>query len=232
MDHEDPLIKLDNPAWWALCSVQRTFSVGNDRVKRYQRGVLPFAAFEQGITTGVGALNTWLEAGEIFYLIGELPPLPSNWVVVKELRCLQMIIESPIHPGGETAPISSLTAADSDDMFDLVNTVQPGYYEPGTSRLGQYYGIRQEGRLVAIAGERMRLEGLTEISAVCTHPDYAGRQYAQQLTARVCNTNLARGIVPFLHVLQTNERAIRLYEYLGFRTRRMISFWQIKTNHL
>jgi ribosomal protein S18 acetylase RimI-like enzyme len=138
-----------------LNSVQQNFATGTAHVKRYRRGILPFAAFEPGY-------------------------------------------------------------------------VQPGYYEPGTYQLGNYFGIRQQNKLVAIAGERMRLDGLTEISAICTDPDYAGRKYAQQLIAALCQHNLQQGLTPFLHVIETNERAIRLYEYMGFVVRRTISFWQIQ----
>jgi len=228
MDHEDPLIKLDNPAWWALNGAQKTFSIGNTRVKRYQRGVLPFAAFDTGAPESIGALNEWLQAGEIFFLIGQLPPLPSSWTIEQELPCVQMILASHIHLAGDAIPVAELTDADSTEMFDLINKVQPGYYEPATYRLGKYYGVHQQGKLVAIAGERMRTEQLTEISAICTDPAYTGRQYAQHLTAHLCNSHLDRGITPFLHVLQTNERAIRLYEYLGFTRRRTISFWKLK----
>lgn len=228
----DSFAKLDNPAWWALTGCQQPFSIGSAVVKRYLPGILPFAAYRPGSGDSVHALDEWLKTGEIFYLIGELPPLPSGWTLLKELPCLQMTLASPIAITGNSIRISRLTETDSTDMFDLVNKVQPGYYEPATCRLGDYYGIRQDGRLVAIAGERMRLDGLTEISAICTDPAYTGRQYAQRLTAYLCNANLERGITPFLHVLQTNERAVGLYEYLGFRQRRMISFWQIQKTGL
>jgi GNAT superfamily N-acetyltransferase len=228
MGHADPLTKLDNPAWWALSSIHTSFSTGNARVKRYQRGILPFAAFDTGAPESIGALNEWLEAGESFFLIGELPPLPPGWTLEKELPCVQMILSSPISMAGDAIAITALADADSTDMLNLINKVQPGYYEPATYRLGNYYGIRRHDKLVAIAGERMRMEGLTEISAICTDPAYTGRQYAQHLTAHLCNSNLDKGITPFLHVLQTNERAIRLYEYLGFTRRRMISFWKLK----
>jgi predicted GNAT family acetyltransferase len=113
-------------------------------------------------------------------------------------------------------------------MFTLINKVQPGYYEKDTHLLGNYFGIRQEGVLVAIAGERMRPEGLTEVSAICTDPAYTGRGYARQLTAHVCRRNLEQGLTPYLHVLQSNQRAIGIYESLGFKARRMISFWKLK----
>jgi predicted GNAT family acetyltransferase len=94
--------------------------------------------------------------------------------------------------------------------------------------MGDYYGIYQKGQLVSVAGERMRMHGLTEISAVVTHPNFTGRKYAQQLIAHVVNKNLAAGIIPFLHVASTNERALNIYQYLGFVKRRIIDFTKIK----
>ncbi|QEC66495.1 GNAT family N-acetyltransferase [Panacibacter ginsenosidivorans] len=88
--------------------------------------------------------------------------------------------------------------------------------------------IYQNGQLVSITGERMRMHGLTEVSAVVTHPEYTGRKYAQQLVAHVANKNLSAGITPFLHVAATNERAIKIYELSGFTKRRLINFTKIK----
>ncbi|AEV98169.1 hypothetical protein A4D02_33800 [Niastella koreensis] len=227
MQNNYPFWQLDNPAWWALTGVQQQFATGAQPMKRYQRGILPFAAIETATTPNLVALRGLLEPGEIFYLIGELPPLPPGIQLLKELPCAQMVLQQPIKLPDNAISITPLNASHSDDMLNLINKVQPGYYEKDTWRLGNYAGIWQQDQLVAIAGERMRLEQLTEISAICTDPAYTGRQYAQYLIAHLCNTNLQTGNTPFLHVLHTNERAIRLYEYLGFTTRRTISFWQL-----
>lgn len=224
----DHLARLDNPAWWALTGVQRSFATGSAVAKHYRPGILPFAAYDHTSPENLVALDEWLQAGEIFFLIGALPALPSHWELIRELPCVQMILQQPIPDIPSETPIVPLTAADRDEMFGLIDNVQPGYYMPDTHQLGNYYGIRQDGQLVAIAGERLQLDGLTEVSAVCTDPAYTGRKYAQLLTAQVCRHNLERGITPFLHTLTTNERAIRVYEYLGFRTRRVISFWKLR----
>jgi predicted GNAT family acetyltransferase len=113
-------------------------------------------------------------------------------------------------------------------MTALTKLVMPGYYKHDTRLMGDYYGIMDNQELVAMAGERICLNGLTEVSAVVTHPAFTGRKFAQQLVALVVNKNLAAGIVPFLHTGHTNERAIRMYEYLGFKKRRLISFTKIK----
>lgn len=230
MSH-DPFAKLDNPAWWALTGVQQPFATGASYVKRYQRGILPFAAYDHTSPQSIVELDNWLQRGEVFFLIGALPALPAHWTLLKELPCAQMILQSDIALLENKVSLTALTASHSIELFNLIQLVQPGYYEPDTHQLGNYYGIFQEDKLVAVAGERMRMEQLTEISAICTHPDYTGRKYAQHLITHLCNTNLSAGNIPFLHVLQTNQRAIWLYEYLGFTTRRMISFWKLQKNN-
>jgi GNAT superfamily N-acetyltransferase len=232
MLHTDPFSPLDNPAWWALTGEQQVFATGTANSKRYRSGILPFAAMAPGQPPSLTELDNWLQPNEVFYVIGELPPLPPGYTLLKELCCVQMLLQHPIELQQPAPAITHLTALHSTHMYNLINNVQPGYYERDTWLLGNYYGIWHNRQLVAITGERMRLDHLTEISAICTHPDYTGRQYAQHLIAYCCNNNLAQGKTPFLHVLQTNERAIRLYEYLGFIKRRNISFWQIQKQEL
>jgi ribosomal protein S18 acetylase RimI-like enzyme len=218
---------LDNPAWWALDSYHASFAVGGDLAKRYQPGILPFAACHPASQDSVAALDPLIKGGESFYLIGELPTPPAGWVIEVELPCAQMIGPAAI-TAPEDVPISLLGEADKEEMYDLITGVQPGYYNRDTLRLGTYYGIRMNGRLVAMAGERLRLKRYTELSAICTHTEYRGQQYAQRLIARLCRMHYTSGIIPFLHVATSNERAIRLYEYMGFTHRRQISFWRIR----
>src|ERR1044072_1678380 len=207
MLNNNKIAKLDQTAWNALTSVQQNFATGTAHVKRYRRGILPFAACEPGHEKEIGSLTTMLAPGEIFYLIGELPPLPSSFTVLKELPCAQMVLQKPLPDLKNVLPLQPLTADHKDEIYDLINSVQPGYYEPDTYQLGLYLGIRQDRKLVAIAGTRMRLDGLTELSAICTDPEYTGRKYAQQLIWGLCKYNLGNDLTPFLHVIETNERA-------------------------
>lgn len=222
MDH-----LLDNPAWSALTTTQSTFSVGNDLARRYRKGVLPFAALgPQGKSQELDAL---IKTGEQFYLIGEFSQLPANWTLELELPCAQLL--GPEYIGNLPSvkeEIVYLGEQDKMEMFELINRVQPGYYLPDTRQLGHYFGIRVDGRLVAMAGERMRMTGLSEISAVCTLPEYTGKGYAQQLMTRLIQKIEQAAITPFLHVSKANTRALRLYEHLGFRHRRDISFYRVK----
>jgi GNAT superfamily N-acetyltransferase len=212
---------LDNPAWHALNSKHRDLAIGTAQAKRYSPEIVSFIGFEQSPES----LDPFIKEGESFFIIGDLPPLPAHWKMQHDLVCLQMVCEKFIMAGDATV-IEELS--NSQEMYELVTKVQPGYYLPGTHRMGNYFGIRQEGKLVAMAGERMRLDGLTELSAIVTLPEFTGRKYAGHLITHLVNRNLAAGIIPFLHVSQSNERAIGLYEHLGFVTRRKISFYLIK----
>ena len=251
---------LDNPAWSALNSIHRPFALGTERAKRYRREVVPFVACAMeeapvGPESVAAELNPWIADGESFYMIGEIPALPPDWVIEHELPCHQMMgpaeialkMEIALQPeialksredartmvaGRSSAEIILLSEADKEEMFALINSVQPGYYEMDTRLMGAYYGIRQEGKLVSMAGERMRMEGFTELSAVCTLPGYTGRQYAQQLIAHICGLHYAAGVRTFLHVAKTNVRAVRLYEHLGFTHRREIVFRRIRKNEI
>jgi predicted GNAT family acetyltransferase len=110
----------------------------------------------------------------------------------------------------------------------LTALVFPGYFRRRTPQMGAYVGIRREGRLAAMSGERMKVRGFEEISAVCTHPDFAGRGYAAALVNYIARNMLQRGIIPFLHVNETNRRARDLYERVGFENRMTLPLWLLK----
>ncbi|MBS0029988.1 GNAT family N-acetyltransferase [Chitinophaga sp. 22321] len=223
-------IMLDNPAWGALTSEQASFAIGTDHAKRYQPGIVPFIACDDPQADHLAALDAWILPGETFYIIGDLPALPQGWVLEHELPCAQMVLRSSMPPmmDEEGITVSLLGEADATEMYDLINSLQPGYYNRDTRLLGTYYGIRLEGKLVAMAGERMRLTGFTELSAICTHKDYAGRGYAQRLINRLCRQQADAGIISYLHVSLANERAIRIYDHMGFEQRRTISFRRVR----
>jgi ribosomal protein S18 acetylase RimI-like enzyme len=215
-------ILLDNPAWSALTSIHSKFAQGTERVKRYRPDIAPFVAFNDNDITEI---DPFINAGETFFIIGDLPVLPANYIVEHEIPCGQMIFTGP---PPEDVPVLLLDETDKTDMFNLINSVQPGLYKPDTRLMGNYYGIKQDGKLVAMAGERIKMPGFTELSAICTNPAYTGRGYAQQLIKHLCHTHVAAGIVSYLHVALSNERAVRLYEHMGFEQRRKISFRLLK----
>jgi GNAT superfamily N-acetyltransferase len=222
-----PYHKLNNPAWYSLSESHKHFAVGNDKVTRYQKDIAPFLANHSEEEDFLLQPDQLVAINDSFFIIGDLPALPDNYLIESRLLCVQMICTSLIKIN-TTAAVEELGEPDDAQMTALINLVQPGYYKPGTRLMGDYYGIRHNGQLISMTGERMRMNGFTEISAVVTHPEFTGRHYAQQLIAHTVNKNIEAGIIPFLHVAQTNERAIKLYEHLGFTQRRIIAFWKIK----
>ena len=144
----------------------------------------------------------------------------------KELVCLQMIIKHKINIE-QKDEITSLSADQAEDLFELVNLVQPGYFKRKTFQLGDYFGIIKNNALISVSGERLMMNDFIVVSSIVTHPDHTGKGYAKQLNAHTVNRIMDQHKTPYLHVLETNEAAIKLYEKLGFTIRRKISFWTI-----
>jgi predicted GNAT family acetyltransferase len=130
------------------------------------------------------------------------------------------MVAATITPGDAAFPLLPLGEQDAGEMLALASLTEPGPFFARTHRLGGFVGVKQGGKLVAMAGERMKPPGYTEVSGVCTHPDYRGRGYAAGLMRVVGRAILARGDLPFLHVYASNTGAIALYHGLGFTLRR------------
>ncbi|PSL44187.1 FR47-like protein [Chitinophaga niastensis] len=222
------LALLDNPVWHALQTTHQKFAIGTPVIQRYPAHILPFIGYEKSAVNPLNDILPWITANEKVFIVGDLPALPVSWSVLANLDCAQMICpELPTAPVKNTMEILSLSQEDNEEMFALINLVQPGFFKRGTPLLGNYYGIKVQGKLIAMAGQRLGMQGFTEISAVCTHPDFTGKGFAQQLVLHLCKNIHAQGTIPILHVLNTNKRAVGLYELLGFTKRRDIPFWQI-----
>lgn len=160
--------------------------------------------------------------GGIVPLAGVLVPPPAEWAVVMTGEGVQLVDDGVVAVPDREAV--RLGAADVPEMLELVERTRPGPFLSRTIELGTYLGFRRHGALVAIAGERMRPPGWTEISAVCTDPAFRSQGLATRLVLAVANGIRARGDIPFLHAAAENVVAIRLYESLGFRVRRRMSF--------
>ncbi|NBA84229.1 GNAT family N-acetyltransferase [Emticicia sp. CRIBPO] len=221
----DQYSKLDNPVWYALNETHQAFSRGSGDIRAYVSDVAPFVGFEN--QNGPADLDDGYIADlDSFFIVGTKPLLPGHIWAELELKCLQMVCLNPVEME-ISEEIVPLTERHNQELVDLVNLVQPGLFREKTRLMGQYYGIFKDGKLVSITGERIKMNDFTEVSAVITHPDYVGKGLAKQLVAHVTNNILAQGSVPYLHVLDTNERAIGLYEKLGYVSRRNITFWKV-----
>jgi ribosomal protein S18 acetylase RimI-like enzyme len=217
--------KLDNPAWNALNESHRDFARGDERIKLYEPAFAPFGGIRGGIDSNE-VFSGYVPENDFCYLIGVLPALPPEYALEKQLVCLQMVCPERIDME-ILEHIRVLGDEQAAELTNLINLVQPGYFREKTRLMGDYFGIYKDNLLIAVAGERMRMRGFTEISAVVTHPGFTGRGLAGQLVAHTVNKNLEEGQIPFLHVTEDNTRAIGLYNKLGFQIRRKIDFWKI-----
>ncbi|OMQ08678.1 GNAT family N-acetyltransferase [[Flexibacter] sp. ATCC 35103] len=221
--------KLDNPVWNSLSETHAAFAIDYNGTQFYNPDYCPFGGFVKAEST-LDAINQYSVLAESFFIVGEKPEIADYLKIAKELVCLQMIIYNKIQQP-ITAEIIKLTEKNNDELVHLVNLVQPGYFKNKTPSLGNYFGIFKENKLVAITGERMKMNDFTEVSAIITHPDHTGKGYAKQLITHAVNKIFDENKIPYLHVVESNIGAIALYEKLGFVTRRKISFWNISKNH-
>lgn len=217
--------KLDNPVWHSLSETHRKFSIGYPHVKFYHPDYCPFGGFIPAENIS-DQLEQYSALMNDFFIVGDRPQLSFRLGLKKELVCLQMIIKDKIATDARDN-ISKLTNEHAGALFELVNRVQPGYFKKKTALLGNYFGIFEKGQLISVTGERMKMNGFVEISAIVTHPDHTGKGNAKQLIAHAVNHIIDQNEIPYLHVVETNLRAIKLYEKLGFRVRRSMSFWNI-----
>ncbi|WP_447635389.1 GNAT family N-acetyltransferase [Flavobacterium microcysteis] len=217
--------KLDNPVWHSVSESHRDFAIDYKNIKFYHPDYCPFGGFEisNDISDSIDAYSLLVDS---FFVVGEKPTLSDKLLLKNELICAQMIVSGKIQMEYKNT-IVPLTEKDIKALFDLVNLVQPGYFKEKTALLGNYYGIFEEGELIAVTGERMKMDDFVEISAVVTHPKHNGKGLAKQLVAHTANAIFKEGKIPYLHVVESNVGAIKLYEKLGFTTRRKISFWHI-----
>jgi len=217
--------KLDNPVWNSLSETHSEFAIDYENTKFYNPDYCPFGGFTE-IESTSNATEKYSALTENFFIVGEKPNIADSLKIAKELVCLQMIIYEKIELSIDTE-IVRLTEIHNEELCALVNLVQPGYFKNKTPLLGNYFGIFKENQLVAITGERMKMEDFTEVSAIVTHPDHTGKGYAKQLITHAINAIFEENKTPFLHVVESNIGAIKLYEKLGFVTRRKMSLWNI-----
>ncbi|MFD3541840.1 GNAT family N-acetyltransferase [Streptomyces sp. NPDC058662] len=220
---------LDNPVWAALTGPHRGVAEYGPAglAARYRADTTPFAALADPADPRAWAdLAALAGPGEGVFVTGLLTP-PPGWETVLTIPGVQLDGRAV---RAEAAPEAVLLgAADVPQMLELVGLTRPGPFLDRTVELGTYLGVRHGGRLVAMAGERMRPTGWSEISAVCTHPEYRGRGLAARLVGAVAAAVRERGDSPFLHAAADNTGALRLYAAMGFTLRRRPLFLGLRT---
>lgn len=208
---------LDNIPWRSLNGAHARFSAGSDTARRYGPGFAPILGFRDPSRADWDALAAHCETDEHFYSSGESSAPPEGWTVEIDARLMQMVWSGPEPAANDATEIVALGPEHVPQMIELIALTRPGPFGPRTPELGEYIGVIESGRLIAMAGERMTAGKLVEISGVCTHPDDQGRGLALLLMQTLLRSELRRGAWPFLHVMTDNHRARAIYERLGFK---------------
>jgi ribosomal protein S18 acetylase RimI-like enzyme len=214
---------LDTPIWNALTGPHASLARRAGAAARYPGDVSPLSAIETGTPQAFADLRTLVETNEPVAFFSAVPPsIPDEWHVLRDRPIEQMVCtEVPVHV--DVRPLV-LGDADVPDMLALTALTEPGPFAARTIRMGKFIGLRHaDGRLMAIAGQRLALAGFTEISAVCTDPEFRGKGYSRALVVTLMREVFAAGKIPILHVKNENGAKV-LYEKVGFKTRREIQF--------
>lgn len=217
---------LDRPIWHAFTTRQAELAQFEGRALRLRSEYGLFASAADGSPESLAALASLVPTdGELAVVQAhEHPPIPGV-VMTPQPEICQMVAGELSPPTRIADPILDMGDPDAPEMLELATLTRPGPFFAKTHRMGAFIGIRKGDRLAAMAGERMRLPGMTEVSAVCTHPDHRGGGYAAALMSVVAARIAQRGETPFLHVYAHNTGAIALYERLGYRVRRRMKMW-------
>lgn len=219
---------LHNPVYNALLTGDSRYSHGNEQSKYFEEEMSPFAGFAEDNANGFDGLYDLLPEGRrILYANPSKISTPAGWQVQHEIGGLQFVYE-----GGDINKsfdqLVPLNESHVDEMIALVKLTRPGPFGKRTIDFGSYFGVFEDGKLVAITGQRLHIENYTELSAVCTHPDHLGKGYASALLQHQLQIILSAGQKPFLHVRDDNKRAIAVYERLGFKVSRPMNFYFMK----
>jgi ribosomal protein S18 acetylase RimI-like enzyme len=218
-----------NPVWNALHSTHRELALTFGRACKYPANVAPFSALRDNTTEAMADLLALLETGETTYVVEPQPPCTQGLSVDPGPLCLRMDFPptSPIPAIRPEIRVEKLSCSDAAAMVGLTDVAFPGYFRPGTCRMGSFYGVWNGGDLVAMAGERMCPFPFREITAVCTHPEHRGHGYAGALISRVLEVQRATGSFSTLWVVVTNVTAIELYRRMGFVGVGEVRLWRI-----
>jgi GNAT superfamily N-acetyltransferase len=223
---------LDNPIWNALGTEHRLLALKNGEARRYPPEIGPLAGTPDQSLESYGALRKIAGPGGVLALFfSDSPAIPTGWSLFRGGVLTQMICRRPklVEVGARAAGVvlRRLGASDASLMVELATLTEPGPFRERTIELGNFYGVLEGERLLAMAGQRMRVPGFIEVSAVCTHPDARGRGYARMLMSEVIQDIIAEGATPFLHAFADNP-AVGLYTKLGFTQRRSFQLAVIK----
>ncbi len=211
---------LDRPVWSSLTSRQAHVALSNGLARRFDPAFGLFAAAADASPQSLAALTALVAKRDVVAIVEAEPQPPLPGVKAEAHVVWQMVTGRPADWPAPAFEVVPLTAADAPQMLALATLTKPGPFFARTHELGNFVGVKRDGELVAMAGERMKPNGFTELSGVCTAPSHRGLGYAGALSHLIATGILARGEMPFLHVFAHNTGAIALYQALGFNLRR------------
>lgn len=211
---------LDRPIWSALGTRHAMLAEGGSLAKRYPASIAPFAATGDDSADSLQALAGLAATAEsVLLLMADPIAVPRGFTTITAAPAVQMIADEGLEAVADDR-IEPLGEADAAEMLALATLTKPGPFSLRALSLGGFWGVKVDGRLAAMAGERMKQPGFTELSGVCTHPDFRGQGLGRLLSLHGAGVIFARGEQPYLHAYATNAAAIALYGSIGFRLRR------------
>jgi ribosomal protein S18 acetylase RimI-like enzyme len=213
---------LDQPIWSALTTRQQALAEGGDLARRYPFAIAPFAAMVDTSPQSFTALGALMSGSEVAVLFTPDPVAPPAEFRIVFADTGEQMIGTPAESAIRGVEVVTLGVDDAPAMVALTELTRPGPFTLRTHELGTFLGIRIDGQLVAMVGERMKPANYTEVTAVCVHPDHRGRGYGQVLLAEISRQIMARGEIAFLHVFSNNNSAIALYRRQGMEIRRRL----------
>lgn len=214
---------LDRPIWTALTTRHAALAQGNELAKRYPASVSPFAATENNDAESLHALEDIASPGEeLLLLMADEITVPAGFATKKTAVGVQMVADRAFERIADER-VEPLDETDAEEMLALATLTEPGPFSLKALSFGRFWGVKLDGRLIAMAGERMKQPGYTELSGLCTHPDFQRRGLGKLLLHYVAGEISACGERPYLHAYAWNRKAIALYESIGFRLRREIN---------
>jgi ribosomal protein S18 acetylase RimI-like enzyme len=220
---------LDNPVWEALTTGNLKLSEGNEVAKYFPSDISPFAGVKELTTDNFQTLYDIIPFDSpVAIFTNEKTLVPAPWHIINRIDGYQLLFTKTLLPETSAIAITKLDERHIPEMLTLTKLTNPGPFLSNTIAFGNYEGILANGKLVAMAGQRLHSGNFVEISAVCTHPSHLGKGYARHLIQSQIRQIQANSEVPYLHVRADNERAIKIYQSMGFEIRNELIIYVIR----